>query len=61
MIRGRWRRFKGYQRTLELVNKQREERTEAEAKAEVDENAEIDSADSVICAYEFRMRMGELH
>jgi hypothetical protein len=23
--------------------------------------AEIDSADSVICAYEFRMRMGDLH
>ena len=61
MIRGRWRRFKGYQRTLELVNKQREERTEAEAKAEVDENAEIDSADSVICAYEFRMRMRDFH
>jgi hypothetical protein len=43
------------------VNKQREERAEAEAeaKAEVDEKADGDAVDSLICAYEFRMRMGE--
>jgi predicted RNase H-like nuclease len=43
------------------VNKQREERADAdaEAEAEVDEKADGDSIDSLICAYEFRMRMGE--
>jgi predicted RNase H-like nuclease len=50
MICGRWRRFKGYRRTLELVNVQREKQAEAEAEAEVDEKAEIDSIDSLICA-----------
>ena len=39
------------------MNKQREE--QAEVEAEVDEKADGDSADSLICAYEFRMRMGE--
>jgi hypothetical protein len=38
---------------LELVNKQREELAEAE----VDEDG--NSVDSLMCAYEFRMRMGE--
>ena len=41
------------------MNKQREELAEAQAEAEVDEKADGDSADSLICAYEFRMRMGE--
>jgi predicted RNase H-like nuclease len=39
---------------LELVNEQREELGEAEAEAEVDEKADGDSVDSLICAYEFR-------
>jgi hypothetical protein len=41
----------------EFVNRHREE----QAEAEVDEKADIDSVDSVICAYEFRMRMGNFH
>jgi len=43
------------------MNEKRERRTEAEPNAEVDEKAEIDSIDSVICAYEFRKRMGDFH
>ena len=52
MIRGRWRRFRGTEERLELVNKQREEPAEAkaEAEAEVDEKAEVNSIDSLICA-----------
>ena len=41
------------------MNKQREELAETQAEAEVDGKADGDSADSLICAYEFRMRMGE--
>ena len=41
----------------ESVNRQKEE----EAEAAVDEKADIDSVDSLICAYEFRMRMGDTH
>jgi hypothetical protein len=34
----------------ELMNKQREERAEADDEAEVDEKSDIDSIDSLICA-----------
>ena len=39
----------------ELVNEKRE----GQAEAEVDEKADIDSVDSLICADEGRMRMGD--
>jgi hypothetical protein len=46
----RYRRFNQTTGTLQLTSKQREEPADAEAGAEVDEKAEIDSIDSLICA-----------
>jgi hypothetical protein len=57
----RYRRFNQTTGTLQLTTKQWEEPADAEAGAEVDEIAEIDSIDSPICACGSSMLMTFSH